>query len=165
MAISLVVITDIRGLRAIDRNPCISGDTTVFVWQWLAGCWTGVVISGSIVIGAGVGGQWWWRHCGRGQGGGLWSWRSPELKVVVAAIVDAWAGVVVICDVVNDAGGDEQCWSLLPEVRGIGSTGRRHPCWSLEVLCGHYCCHQNTVDLKVKNTYLLGTLGVLASIP
>ena len=28
VAISLVVIADIRG-----RNACISGDTTVFVWQ------------------------------------------------------------------------------------------------------------------------------------
>ena len=27
---------------------------------------------------------------------------------MVAAVVDAWAGVVVICDVVNDAGGDER---------------------------------------------------------
>ena len=75
------------------------------------------------------------------------------------------AGVVVICDVIDDAGGDEQRQSLLREVRGIGSTGRCRPCWSVEALCGHYCCHQNAAELKAKNTYLLGVLGVLASIP
>ena len=26
---------------------------------------------------------------------------------LVAAVIDAWAGVVVMCDVVHDAGGDE----------------------------------------------------------
>ena len=161
MAISLVVIADIRDLHAIDRNACISGNTTVFVRQWLAGRWMEVVISGSIVIGAGVGGRWWRRHCSWGQGGVPWSWWLPELRVVVAAVVDTWAGVVVICDVIDDAGGDEQCRSLLRGVRGISSTGCRRPCWSLEVLCGHYCCHQNATDLKAKNTYLPGTLGML----
>ena len=104
MAISLVVIADIRDLRAIDRNACISGNTTVFVQQWLAGCWTGVVISGSIIVGADVGGRWWWRHCSWGQGGVPWSWQLPELRVMVAAFIDTWAGVVVICDVIDDAG-------------------------------------------------------------
>ena len=55
---------------------------------------------GSIVAGA--------RVVDRGCGSRC-SQTMPELRDMVAAVVDAWAGVVVICDVVNDAGGDEQC--------------------------------------------------------
>ena len=55
---------------------------------------------GSIVAGAGVVDRGCGGHC---------SQTTPELRDVVAAVVNTWAGVVVICDVVNDAGGDEQC--------------------------------------------------------
>ena len=81
-----------------------------------------MVISDGIVVGASVGGRWRRRRCSWGQGGhgGCCSQTTPQLRVVAAAVVDAWAGVVVICDVVNDAGGDEQCRSLLRGVKGIG---------------------------------------------
>ena len=81
-----------------------------------------MVISDGIVVGASVGGRWWRRRCswGRGGHGSRCSQTTPKLRVVAAAVVDAWAGVVVTCDVVDDAGGDEQCRSLLQGVKGIG---------------------------------------------
>ena len=47
----------------------------------------------------------------------------------------------------------------------MGSTGRRRPCWSLEVLCGHYCCHQDSERCRFKGKKYLfpghvGRVGV-----
>ena len=66
---------------------------------------------GSFVAGAGV------VNCGRGD---RCSQTMPELRDVAAAVVDAWAGVVVICDVVNDAG---EMSSAVPPVIVAGSEG------------------------------------------
>lgn len=79
--------------------------------------WSGVVISGGVVIGAGVGGRRRRQHC-------RWGWgrrrrrrrTTPGLRVVVAAVVNAWAGVKVVRNVVDGTGGDE--WCRLSSLRG-----------------------------------------------
>ena len=66
----------------------------------------GVVVAAGLVVGGGGGIVAGAGVVDRGRGGRC-SRTTPGPRVVVAAVVDAWAGAVVMCDVVHDAGGDE----------------------------------------------------------